>query len=429
MQHLSQKQLHTLIQLEAQGRITPHQVYQRCALAKVQKADNYVSTAIAHIIGGVVLVGFAGQIVVPIVAASWLYTWLKSYRTRQDAIQRINSGQIAEFLDDDDRVSFEEDMQALTVEAIAAPAPADTIPTDAPTTEPAAQPAPAAVAVATAPIAAPPLAPTIAQVAPETTDLALAMAKRLTSRIVCAAPRTGKGMLIHTALEYVQRLRPDVELWALDIKAEPQEDLYYARFEPRRVLRLGLMGFDKPPAADKRIQAFFHAFNQSTAQTKLLWVNECVTLAAKLAPALWKQIQQFAVGLCSAGATGNDGQTGRFIWFDTQSPNVTDLGLRTNASRNVFKRVFLANDDRSLLPSAVSCGFALGIEGYELEDLSRTPSTRSNPRNPRRNIPKQSPPTRLPLLVEAPPPWLPPKPHDGRSPRRSRRWMIQNWGG
>jgi hypothetical protein len=216
--------------------------------------------------------------------------------------------------------------------------------------------------------------PQINSIAPSTqqTDLALRMAQAMSSRIICAAPRTGKGLLIRTALGYVQQLRPDVDLWALDIKADPGEDGYYDIFAPGRLLRVNLMGFDKPKDADAVIQRFFHAFNQSTALTKLIWVNEVVSLSAKLAPSLWKLIQQFAIGLCSAGSTGNDGQTGRFIWFDTQSPNVADFGLRTNASRNVFRRIFLMNADRSLLSSAVSSGFALGIDDYELLDFRST---------------------------------------------------------
>lgn len=206
------------------------------------------------------------------------------------------------------------------------------------------------------------------------TDLALQIAQHLTSRIVCAAPRTGKGLLIFNALEYLRKLRPDCELWALDIKADPGENGYYKGIAPDKLLRLNLMGFDKPEGADQRIAAFFRAFNSSVALTKLLWLNETVTLAAKLDPKLWKNIQDFAVGLCSAGATGNEGQTGRFLWVDTQSPNVTDIGLRTNAARNVFRRVFLINHDRSLLPSAVSSGFASSPSDAELADLQATGS-------------------------------------------------------
>lgn len=205
-------------------------------------------------------------------------------------------------------------------------------------------------------------------------DLALQMAQRLTSRIVCAAPRTGKGLLIFNALEHIRRLRPDIELWALDIKADPGENGYYQHFAIDKLLRINLMGFDKPPSADERIGNFFRAFSQSTAVTKLLWLNEGVSLSAKLDKALWKNIQDFAVGLCSAGSTGNDGQTGRFLWIDTQSPNVSDLGLRTNAARNVFRRVFLLNSDRSLLPSAISSGFAMAISEESIAELQATGS-------------------------------------------------------
>lgn len=207
-----------------------------------------------------------------------------------------------------------------------------------------------------------------------TNNLAKAMAQRLTSRIVCAAPRTGKGMLITTSLKYLKAARPDVELWAIDIKADPGEDVYYSIFERDRLLRIDLMGFNVPKGAHDQICAFFQRFNQSTAETKLIWLNEGVTFAAKM-PDTWKLIRDFLVGLCSAGATGSDGQTGRFALIDTQSPNVSDFGLKTNASRNVFRRVFLVNDDRSLLNSAVSSGFVSRFDEAEFNAL-QTPDSK-----------------------------------------------------
>lgn len=204
---------------------------------------------------------------------------------------------------------------------------------------------------------------------PEQTDLALLMAQKLTSRLVCAAPRTGKGLLIYKALCHLKRIRPDVEIWAIDIKADPGEDGYYSIFEKGKVLRIDLMGFSVPDNANQKIAGLFHKFQDSRARTKLLWINEGVTLPAKLDKDLWNNIKHFAIGLCSAGARGNNGEYGRFLWWDTQSPNVTDIGLKTNASRNVFRRVFLVNKDRSLYPSAVKSGFASGISEYELEEL------------------------------------------------------------
>jgi hypothetical protein len=206
------------------------------------------------------------------------------------------------------------------------------------------------------------------------TDLAKLMAERLVSRIICAAPRTGKGVLIVNALSHLKQLRPDVEIWAIDIKADPGENAYYTIFEPDKLLRINLMAFDKPDGADEAIANHFRSFQQSTTTTKLLWLNEAVTCAAKIEPKLWRNIQQFAIALCSAGATGSDGQTGRFLWIDTQSPNVSDLGLKTNASRNVFRRTFLTNEDRSLLTSAVGSGFALGIDESEIGELEATGS-------------------------------------------------------
>jgi hypothetical protein len=391
MHSLTQKELETLIKLESEGKLTPEDLYKRVALKTVQNKDNYVTSAIAHVVIGAVCVGLAGSVVAPVFLFFWGYSWFTSYKKRTESIRRINAGDFAEYLEPDDRTSYEQDTAVKTVETAAvshaeiADAPGAVIGND---TKLGVMAVPAAAIPASTPEPAVPGEAPIATAATverqmnaaiqeqtRHTDLALMMAKRLTSRIICAAPRTGKGLLIYKSLCHMKRLRPDVEIWALDIKAHASEDGYYSLFDADKVLRIDLTGFDKPPKADLRIQKFFHAFNQSTAQTKLIWVNEFVTLAAKLDPALWKLIQTFAVALCSAGSTGNEGQTGRFIWIDTQSPNVSDLGVRTRATRNGFRRIFLMNDDRSLLPSAVESGFALAIPDLDLEEFRGTGST------------------------------------------------------
>lgn len=206
------------------------------------------------------------------------------------------------------------------------------------------------------------------------TDLARLMCDRLVSRVVCGAPRTGKGLLIYRGLQYLKELRPDVELWALDIKADPGENGYYRLFDQSRLLRINLMGFAAPPDAGAKIARFFNSFDQSKAVTRLLWINELVTLAAKLDTKIWKDIQQYAIGICSAGARGNEGQTGRFLWLDTLSPNTSDIGLRTNAARNVFRRIFVMNQDSSLLSPAISSGFVQEPAPNQLNDLFATGS-------------------------------------------------------
>jgi hypothetical protein len=120
MNSFSQKELQTLIKLEADGKLSTSDLYKRCALKTVQKRDNYVTTAIAHIVVGVFCVGLAGTAVAPIFGALWAYSWFKSYKTRSATIRRINRGDFIDYLDEGDRISYQEDLEAsLTVDVAA----------------------------------------------------------------------------------------------------------------------------------------------------------------------------------------------------------------------------------------------------------------------------------------------------------------------
>jgi hypothetical protein len=230
MQSLSHNQLKTLIQLESQGKITPKEIYKRCALAKVQAQDNYVSTALVHAAVGVMLVGLAGQLIIPIIGASWLYTWFKSYRTRQDSIRRINSGNIVDYLDDDDRISFEQDMKALeTVAAVVVP------------TEPAVQVLAApdfqdrAIAdfqVADPIVSMEPATTAVNHVPSDNRNLLELVAENPKSSFFSAPARTGKGVTIAGCIRMVQnRVKAGnlqgVTFWAMTPKQDPKENWYW----------------------------------------------------------------------------------------------------------------------------------------------------------------------------------------------------------
>jgi hypothetical protein len=230
MQSLSHSQLKTLIQLDAQGKITPKEIYKRCALAKVQAQDNYVSTALVHAIVGIMLVGLAGQLIIPIVGASWIYTWFKSYRTRQDSIRRINSGDIADYLDEDDRISFEQDMKALeTVAAVAVSAE----PTAQALTEPDLMDKAIADFQEAAPIiSAEPAATAINNTPADSKNLLEVVAENPKSSFFSAPARTGKGVTIAGCIRMVQsRVKAgqlqDVTFWAITPKQDPKENWYW----------------------------------------------------------------------------------------------------------------------------------------------------------------------------------------------------------
>jgi hypothetical protein len=285
MQSLSHSQLKTLIQLDAQGKITPKEIYKRCALAKVQAQDNYVSTALVHAIVGIMLVGLAGQLIIPIVGASWIYTWFKSYRTRQDSIRRINSGDIADYLDEDDRISFEQDMKALeTVAAVAVSAE----PTAQALTEPDLMDKAIADFQEAAPIiSAEPAATAINNTPADSKNLLEVVAENPKSSFFSAPARTGKGVTIAGCIRMVQsRVKAgqlqDVTFWAITPKQDPKENWYWETCD--QFFNPNIETGDRPRAA-RGIYQFINDFSKlsrSPETPTILVVDELTRLVGLL---------------------------------------------------------------------------------------------------------------------------------------------------
>jgi hypothetical protein len=320
MNSLSRNQLKTLIQLESEGKITPKEIYKRCALAKVQQQDNYVSTAVVHVIVGVALVGLAGELIIPIVIASWLYTWAKSYRNRQESIRRINGGHIADYLDPDDRVSFEEDMKAETVEA-------EVIPADA--VKVADGQVDRAIADFHQPDAPINVMPPLAKPSLQVVDLPRAMGQSLHPCIISAKPRVGKGMVIAAAWRHAKRAHPGLTVWMLDPKPHESERGYWQGVDRY----WGRMIEDFPQndgAIATELTEFIHEWRAQGNRPTLLIVDELVKLEAVL-PKWYKDFL-----LPTLKVEASSGETDRrFLWAIAQSPQVKDLGL-TGGSRAVF---------------------------------------------------------------------------------------------
>jgi hypothetical protein len=337
MNSLSQNQLKTLIQLESEGKITPKEIYKRCALAKVQQQDNYVSTAVVHVIVGVALVGLAGELIIPVVIASWLYTWAKAYRSRQDAIRRINGGHIADYLDPDDRVSYEEDMKAETVEAVV-------IPTNAAKADPAGQMRTSQAVLDSAiadfhqPDATANTMPPIAKPTLQVVDLPRALGQSLHPTIISAKPRIGKGMVIQAAWRHAKRAHSGLTVWVLDPKPHPTERGYWHGVDRY----WGRMVEDFPQndeALTTELTAFIHEWRAQGNRPTLLIVDELVKLEAVLP----KWYRDFLLPTLKVEASSGETDR-RFLWAIAQSPQVKDLGL-TGGSRAVFDFLTLQRAD------------------------------------------------------------------------------------
>jgi hypothetical protein len=318
MNALSRNQLKALIQLESEGKISPQEIYKRCALAKVQNQDTYVSSAMIHIILGVILVGLAGQLIIPLVCLSWLYTWAKSYQTRQHAIQRINGGFVAEYLDGDDRVSYEQDMKAL--ETIDAPA----VPAAPPQDEPQ-KPAPPTVAAPQ---------PNVLQVV----ELPRAMGQALHPCIISAKPRIGKGMVIAAAWRHAKIAHPGITVWMLDPKPHPTEAGYWQgtdRYWGRMIENFAQN--DESIAAE--LTDYIQEWRAQGNRPTLMIIDELVKLEAVLP----KWYRDFLIPTLKVEASSGETDQ-RFLWAIAQSPQVKDLGL-TGGSRSTFDFLTLQRAD------------------------------------------------------------------------------------
>ena len=198
-----------------------------------------------------------------------------------------------------------------------------------------------------------------AQSVEQSIDIAREMGRIPKSTLIAASPRVGKGVLIVKALEYLAQFHPETEIWLLDPKAENSESHYWENLETDKKCHYDLRDFDVDiEEAAEIFSNFLIKFNRSTARSKLLIIDEFVTLNQKLPNKLMTQLKDFLVGICSSGELIPDQGIGRFVWCISQSPYVTDLGFKTKSALTTFQRVFLLNKaSSSLYQIAASASF------------------------------------------------------------------------
>ena len=197
------------------------------------------------------------------------------------------------------------------------------------------------------------------QKASSTGDIALQMAQIPKSTIIAASPRVGKGVVVAQAIANLKRLHPGLEVWLIDPKNEPGEQHYWAGIDSDKRCHCDLRDFDVDvDSAIDFFSAHLKNFNRSSSPSKLLIIDEFVTLSQKCSGKFANQLKDFIVGICSSGEMSPDKGLGRFIWAITQSPYVSDLGFRTKAALSTFQRVLLLNKSSlHLYPLAVSASF------------------------------------------------------------------------
>ncbi|MGI0495095.1 hypothetical protein ACN4EG_25200 [Alkalinema pantanalense CENA528] len=169
-------------------------------------------------------------------------------------------------------------------------------------------------------------------------DVARSLAEKLQSTLIVGQPGAGKGMLIAMATREVKRLHPDVQIWAIDPKADPQEAGYWQACD--RMLSIPISPFTKFEDMDyicDRIDGFIAEF-QASNKPKLLIFDEALAAREK-APKWFKGLMSGFNALCSMGRSRR-----QYGWLVSQSPNTDDFGI-SGGVRNVYRRILLLSQD------------------------------------------------------------------------------------
>jgi hypothetical protein len=365
------QQLETALQ---KGEITTDKFYRDLAFRDVAERHFNINTDLILILVasgvGYAIFGGLGALLVGLVVSN--RTWNKVSQGNQ-AIAHIKQGNFAQYLPDGHKQDFESAkvLPAAKSEASIADAPkvgrytklnaveAPAKPVDEATQalEPIFdlpdEPKPETNAIATA----------VRPAAAVTADLVEMMSRQLKSTIIAAPPRTGKGILVANAGRRLLKYRPDVEVWLVDPKDEPSEAHYWSFVDLDKRLHFDLRDFSIDiPRVEGLLEEFQQRFNASTAATKLLIVDEFVSLNKMLDSKVMGLLKSRLVAISSSGETGSDGK-GRFTWIVTQSPNATDIGFGTKSLRSSFSSALLFSSQTvSIIDSAVGTGFCPKLE-------------------------------------------------------------------
>lgn len=169
-------------------------------------------------------------------------------------------------------------------------------------------------------------------------DLARDLALQLKSAIIVGQPGSGKGLAVAHAIRHLKVHRPEVSIWIVDPKADPNEQAYWNPAD--RLCSAPLPEFPTQVDIERfqgQVTEFITAFKSAPAP-KLLVFDEA--LAVKESMEKWfKGIMAGFNHLCSTGRS-----RGVYGWLISQTPNATDFGI-SGGARNVYRRVLLLSAD------------------------------------------------------------------------------------
>jgi hypothetical protein len=362
------KQLETALN---RGEITTDKFYRDLAFREIAERHFNINTDLVLILAasglGFAVFGGLGALIVGLIVGN--RTWNKVSQGNQ-AMKAIKQGNFAQYLPDGHQQDFEA-VQKVLPAATDAPkvgryTKLNAVETTATPVDETAQAVEKIFELPDEPVEQQPQTSAIATVNPAATvtaSLAGLMARQLKSTIIAAPPRTGKGILVANAGRMLLKHRPDVEIWLIDPKDEPSEAHYWSFVDLDKRLHFDLRDFSVDVArVEGLLEEFQQRFNASTAATKLLIVDEFVSLNKMLDSKIMGLLKSRLVAISSSGETGTDGK-GRFTWIVTQSPNATDIGFGTKSLRSSFSSVLLfSSQTASIVDSAVATGFCPKLE-------------------------------------------------------------------
>jgi len=167
-----------------------------------------------------------------------------------------------------------------------------------------------------------------------TDDIALSLGRDLGSAMVVGQPGAGKGLAIAHALRHAKLHHPDLKIWVIDPKADPQEQAYWEPCD--RVLAHPLAAFSTAVEVNHfclAVDAMIAEFREVTGP-KLLILDEALGVK-ELAPKWFKGLMAGFNYLCS---TGRSRQC--YGWIISQTPNADDFGI-SGGARNVYRRILM----------------------------------------------------------------------------------------
>lgn len=156
----------------------------------------------------------------------------------------------------------------------------------------------------------------------------------LKSTLIVGQPGAGKGLLMYEALLTLKKSRPNLKIFGIPVKNDPDE------IESRWGICDRLYVDPLPSFGDTEdwiagAEEFVQEFADQPGE-KLLVIDEALALKERT-KAFWKGFVSSANHLASTGRS-----IGCYVWIASQTPNAGDLGV-SGGARNVFRRILVVH--------------------------------------------------------------------------------------